>query len=234
MAVRRITTLQGPTLKADDGTTAATIADSTGQITVGATNGWTLPVNKGTNDKYVLQIDTTTAAANWVESLTAPEITSATFDDRINNYEAPYEYTATTVSGDATLTSMSSITGLLAGQYISGDGIPANTTILSITAPSTIELSADVTSSGTNTAVAVKIQKTPGEKNGGKVTITGTNFGATIAEISVAITNSGGTVWANASYLTALSSTSITAEWTGTEGTYSTNLTDAVFCFLIS
>ena len=91
MAVRRITTLQGPTLKADDGTTAATIADSTGAVTftgavehstttslVGATTigsgetNWTLPTARGT-DKYVLQINNGVGA--WAESLTAPELT---------------------------------------------------------------------------------------------------------------------------------------------------------------
>ena len=81
---------------------------------------------------------------------------------------------------------------------------------------------------GTQTSVALKIQKTPGEKNGGKVTLTGANFGATIGEITVAITNSNGSVIANASYLSGLSGgTSITAEWTGTEGNYSTDLTSS-------
>ena len=85
-----------------------------------------------------------------------------------------------------------------------------------------------VTVAGTQTGVALKIQKTPGEKNGGKVTLTGTNFGATIGEITVAITNSAGAVIANASYLSGLSNgTSVTAEWTGTEGTYSTDLTSS-------
>ena len=145
MAVRRITTLQGPTLKADDGTTAATIADSTGQITVGATNGWTLPVNKGTNDNYVLQIDTTTAAANWVESLVAPEL-SGKSGMKINQYEAPYAYTGTT-NETTTISSLSDDTGVKVGQYISGAGIPANTTIASITDSTTIVLSAATTTS---------------------------------------------------------------------------------------
>ena len=41
---------------------------------------WTLPTSRGTNDKYVLQIDGTTGASDWAESLTAPEISAHNFD----------------------------------------------------------------------------------------------------------------------------------------------------------
>ena len=100
---------------ADDSVTAANIDDDgtgytvgnltnsgtlqqTGQVTLGSggTN-WTLPTSRGTN-KYVLQIQG--GAANWAESLTAPEISGHNFDvsgstddGGINQYEAPYEYT---------------------------------------------------------------------------------------------------------------------------------------------
>ena len=223
--------------KVDDDGTGFTVGNLTSTSTVtlgsGGTN-WTLPTARGT-DKYVLQINGTTGASNWAESLTAPEISShnydvsgTTDDGGINDYEAPYEYTGTT-NATTTISSLSSTTGLLAGQYISGAGIPANTTISSVNSgASTMVISNAVTVSGTQTGVALKIQKTPGEKNGGKVILTGTNFGATIGEISVAITTSSGAVIANASYLSGLSGgTSITAEWTGTEGTYSTDLTSS-------
>ena len=238
---------------ADDSVTAANIDDDgtgytvgnltnsgtlqqTGQVTLGTGgNNWTLPTSRGANDKYVLQINGTTGAADWAESLTAPEISGHNFDvsgstddGGINQYEAPYEYTGTT-NATTTISALSSTTGLLAGQYISGAGIPADTTIVSVNSgASTMVISNAVTVAGTQTGVALKIQKTPGEKNGGKVTLTGANFGATIGEITVAITNSAGAVIANASYLSGLSNgTSVTAEWTGTEGTYSTDLTSS-------
>ena len=237
---------------ADDSVTAANIDDDgtgytvgnltnsgtlqqTGQVTLGSggTN-WSLPTSRGT-DKYVLQINGTTGAADWAESLTAPEISGHNFDvsgstddGGINAYEAPYEYTGTT-NATTTISALSSTDGLLAGQYISGAGIPADTTIVSVdSGASTMVISNAVTVSGTQTGVALKIQKTPGEKNGGKVTLTGANFGTTIGEITVAITNSAGSVIANASYLSGLSGgNTITAEWTGTEGNYSTDLTSS-------
>ena len=145
---------------ADDSVTAANVDDDgtgytvgnltnsgtlqqTGQVTLGTGSGsggsWTLPAARGANDKYVLQIDTTAGAANWVESLVAPEISSHSFDvsgstddGGINAYEAPYAVTGTTTNASTTISSLSSTTGLKTGQYISGTGIPANTTISSV------------------------------------------------------------------------------------------------------
>jgi len=76
MAVRRITTLQGPTLKADDGTTAATIADSTGQITVGSgSNSYKLPIVRAAENNYVLAMtDKTNGTTGWNVTATAPTI----------------------------------------------------------------------------------------------------------------------------------------------------------------
>ena len=222
---------------ADDSVTAANIDDDgtgytvgnltnsgtlqqTGQVTLGTGSGsggsWTLPTARGANDKYILQINTTSGAATWEESLTAPELSSHNFDvsgstddGGINAYEALYAYTGTT-NQTTTISALSSTTGLKVGQYISGAGIPANTTISSINAgASTMVISNPVTVAGTQTSVALKIQKTPGEKNGGKVILTGTNFGVNVADISVAITTSGGGIIANASYLTNLSATSV-------------------------
>ena len=243
---------------ADDSVTAAKIDDDgtgytvgnltnsgtlqqTGQVTLGTGSGsggnWTLPTSRGANDKYVLQIDTTAGAANWVESLVSPEISSHNFDvsgstddGGINAYEAPYAVTGTTTNASTTISAITT-TNIKAGQYISGAGIPADTTVSSISSAGssnngTIVISNQATSAGSG--VALKIQKTPGEKNGGKVTLTGTNFGATIGEITVAITDVNGGVIANASYLTGLSGgDTIVAEWTGTEGTYSTDLTSS-------
>ena len=245
-------------VKVDDDGTGYTVGNltnsgtlqQTGQVTIGTGSGsggsFTLPTARGAGDKYVLQINTTSGAATWEESLTAPEISSHNFnvsgtdqDGGINKYEEPYTTTGNT-QGGADIRKISNIctqkignvTGanLFVGQYISGSGIPADTTITAITTPSadntsngTITISADATS--INTGTTFSIQKTPGEKNGGKVTLTGTNFGINIADISVAITDSGGGIIANASYLSGLSGgTTITAEWTGTEGTYSTKL----------
>ena len=239
---------------ADDSVTAANIDDDgtgytvgnltnsgtlqqTGQATFGSggTN-WTLPTARGT-DKYVLQINGTTGAATWEESLTAPEISGHNFDvsgstddGGINAYEAPYELTGTLTNSSTTISAINT-TNLLVGQYISGAGIPADTTISAIPSPGSsgsITISNQTAADAANTGVALKIQKTPGEKNGGKVTLTGANFGATIGEITVAITTSGGAVIANASYLSGLSGgNTITAEWTGTEGSYSTDLTSS-------
>ena len=223
--------------KVDDDGTGFTVGNLTSTSTVtlgsGGTN-WTLPTARGT-DKYVLQINGTTGAASWAESLTAPELSShsydvsgSTDDGGINAYEAPYAYTGTT-NETTTISALSSTTGLKAGQYISGAGIPADTTIVSVnTGASTMVISNAVTVSGTQSSVALKIQKTPGEKNGGKVTLTGANFGTTIGELSVAITTAAGAVIANASYISGLSGgNTITAEWTGTEGSYSTDLTSS-------
>jgi hypothetical protein len=196
--------------KVDDDGTGFTVGNLTSTSTVtlgsGGTN-WTLPTARGT-DKYVLQINGTTGASTWVESLVAPEISSHSFDvsgstddGGINDYEAPYAYTGTTTNASTTISSLSSTTGLKVGQYISGAGIPTDTTISSIGSGS-IVISNQATAAASG--VALKIQKTPGEKNGGKVTLTGTNFGTNVADISVAITTSGGSVIANASYLSRL------------------------------
>ncbi len=55
-----------------------------------------------------------------------------------------------TTSGDATVT-IAATTGIVAGQYVIGDGVPANTTVLSVTENTSIELSANATATGTVT-----------------------------------------------------------------------------------
>ena len=173
-------------VKVDDDGTGFTVGNltnsgtlqQTGQVTLGSggTN-WTLPTARGT-DKYVLQINGTTGAANWAESLTAPEIQSHNFDvsgstddGGINQYEEPYALTATLTNASTTISAITT-TNIKVGQYISGAGIPADTTVSSISSAGssnngTIVISNAVTVAGTQTGVALKVQKTPGEKNGG-------------------------------------------------------------------
>lgn len=57
-------------------------------------------------------------------------------------------FTATTTSGSDTLTSVSSLAGLIIGQKITGTGIPANTYILSFPSGSSIKMTNQATASG--------------------------------------------------------------------------------------
>lgn len=70
-------------------------------------------------------------------------------------------FTGTTTSGSANLTAVSSTTGLAAGQVITGAGIPANTTILSISG-STVTMSANATASGSGTVISETEQQVIG------------------------------------------------------------------------
>jgi subtilisin-like proprotein convertase family protein len=61
-------------------------------------------------------------------------------------------FTGTLTSGSASVTGLSSLDGLVAGQNITGTGIPAGTTILAVnSATSTLTLSAKATASGSST-----------------------------------------------------------------------------------
>jgi Phage tail tube protein len=71
-------------------------------------------------------------------------------------------FTATTASGSPGLTAVSSTTGLVIGQVISGTGIPLNTTISAIPSGSTITMSANATASGSATVVAAAEQQVLG------------------------------------------------------------------------
>jgi hypothetical protein len=61
-------------------------------------------------------------------------------------------FTATTATGSAVLTAISSVAGLLVGQTITGTGIPANTTIASFVGG--ITMSANATATGVATVVS--------------------------------------------------------------------------------
>jgi hypothetical protein len=61
--------------------------------------------------------------------------------------QATVPFTATTTSGNTGLTGVSSTTGLLVGQVVSGTGIPANATITGISG-TTVTISSAATASG--------------------------------------------------------------------------------------
>lgn len=71
---------------------------------------------------------------------------------------APIVFTANTTSASAVLGSPSSIAGLLAGQSITGTGIPANTTILSIVS-GTVTLSANATATASTVTLTANAEQ---------------------------------------------------------------------------
>ena len=218
--------------------TNSSTSQLTGQVTIGtgsgSTGSWTLPTTRGDKDQYVLSIDSSTGASAWVETQIAPTLTS--FTGKLNAYEAPYSTTGNTQDG-GNIRKISNITtidiggvsdaNIVVGQYISGTGIPANTTITAIDTAGTangndgtITISADATSVATGTTFS--IQKTPDEKSGGALVLTGTDFGETVSEISVNFFSAEtGGVGIPATYISNLSgTTNVTAEWTGNEANY--------------
>jgi large repetitive protein len=76
-------------------------------------------------------------------------------------YQA-YVFTGTLTSGSDSMTGISNLTGLIAGESVTGTGIPAGTTILTVTSsPSTITLSATATASGSQSLTAANPTATP-------------------------------------------------------------------------
>lgn len=63
--------------------------------------------------------------------------------------------TGNTSSGSAIITSIPSTTGMVAGMPISGTGIPASTTVLSVDSGTQIHISANATSTNTGGAILV-------------------------------------------------------------------------------
>ncbi|MDP6583462.1 MAG: hypothetical protein QF535_02320, partial [Anaerolineales bacterium] len=217
MAVRRITTLQGPTLKADDGTTAATIADSTGAISIGSgETNWTLPTARGT-DKYVLQVANATGAATWAESLTAPEITG--ISGKLNAYEAPLTPTGTW-NTNSTAVTLSSGTGVVVGATVTGVGIANGTTVQAIDGTA-LTLSGNSTAAGAAGSPLV-ISKTVAETMGGTLTISGTNIGTNTADLVVSMQRSDGTKVTSASRINSATGTACEVQWFGNETNYDT------------
>jgi hypothetical protein len=69
-------------------------------------------------------------------------------------------FTGTTTLGSQSITAVSNIAGLAAGQTVSGSGIPAGTTILSVSG-STVTISAGATAGGTGIAVVASSSTIP-------------------------------------------------------------------------
>ncbi len=70
-------------------------------------------------------------------------------------------FSGTTAVGSPNVTAVSSIGGLVAGQVVTGTGIPAGTTILSATG-TTVVLSANATAAGTGTVISEAEQQVVG------------------------------------------------------------------------
>ena len=77
-------------------------------------------------------------------------LSDAHFQSRLHN---DVVLTGTTVSGDATITALSSTANLFAGMEVSGTNIPTGTTVSSITNSNTLELSANATGSATGVSL---------------------------------------------------------------------------------
>ena len=77
-------------------------------------------------------------------------LSDAHFQSRLHN---DVILTGTTVSGDATITALSSTANLFAGMEVSGTNIPTGTTVSSITNSNTLELSANATGSATGVSL---------------------------------------------------------------------------------
>jgi hypothetical protein len=79
-------------------------------------------------------------------------------------------------SGSAAVTSVASLTGLAVGQLVGGPGIPAATTIATITAPSTVTLSAAATAGATTaTILFAYLANAAALAAGGPIAIPGTS-----------------------------------------------------------
>ena len=226
------TAVDGDTVTSSDGNNLVltTVADGE-NVVINSTTGTSgntilLPKVRATTNNYVLAMsDITDGTTEWAETQVSPALTS--FTGKLNAYEAPHAITGTTNS-TATISALSSTTGLVDADgvlypdmQISGSGILAGTTIASInTGASTLVLS-QAASTGAS-GVDLKIQKTPDEKGGGTLVLTGTDFGNDTSGITVQIfaASEGGSGIA-ATYISSLSGTSCTAEWTGNEASYS-------------
>ena len=81
------------------------------------------------------------------------------------NLAGPYQafvFAGTLTSGSASVTGISNLTGLSAGDTITGTGIPAGTTILTVSSStSTITLSANATVSGSQSLTSTNPTATP-------------------------------------------------------------------------
>jgi len=216
-----IATTGSGTLTVAGASTHTGTSQLTGAVTLGTGSGsggsWTLPTSRGTNDKYVLQINGTTGVAGWAESLTAPKITG--ISGNLNAYEAPLTPTGTW-NDNSTSVTLSSGTDVVVGATVTGVGIANGTTVANISGTA-LTLSTNSTAAGAAGSPLV-ISKTVAEIMGGTLTITGINIGINTADLTVVIQRSDGTKVTTASRINSASGTSCEAQWFGNESNYDT------------
>ncbi len=222
------TSVGGDTVTSSSGNNLnlVTPSNSNNVIINSGSNSIQLPNVRASQDNYVLAMtDKTTGETAWQVTSTAPTVLGVT-SGQLNTAETLATRTGTTTSGSTTISAIST-TNLVGGEYVYGDGIPANTTISSISQASTStnsDGSIVISNSATASASGVTLSITsPGEPKGGTLVIAGSDFGTNISSITVVrICASDGTSQVNATTLSNLSDTSITATWNGTESGYST------------
>ena len=96
------------------------------------------------------------ASSGWASIDSPPTVSSLNYpgDDTALDIAGEFNLTSsTTANGDATIT-VSSTTALKQGMAVSGTGIPANATVLSITDSTHFELSANATATATTATAA--------------------------------------------------------------------------------
>ena len=98
--------------------------------------------------------DTGIVGDNVTSDRTSQFIGTAGAGDKLELFQL-ISFTGTLTSGLPTVTGLSSTTGLVAGQNISGTGIPSGTTILSVNSSTAITLSAEATASGSQSLTAL-------------------------------------------------------------------------------
>ena len=132
-------------------------------------------------------------------------LSTATWTINDSSKYQPFAFTGTLTSGSASVTGVSSTTGLSIGQDVTGTGIPAGTTILTINGlTATITLSANATASGSEnlTSTAPPVSFVMGTPNS-SVPVMGNFDPNGPAEPAVFTINSQGQgVWTIASALT--------------------------------
>ena len=80
-------------------------------------------------------------------------VTASSSAIKITNNDTVYSLAGNTTSGSANVTGISSTTNIKVGMLVTGTGIPANTTVLSITSATAVVLTANATATGTAVAL---------------------------------------------------------------------------------
>jgi len=119
-----------------------------------------------------------TVSSITTEAGYTPTYVFANASDTGNGKNTFTNSTVDTASGDATCT-MDDTTVLVVGAPISGTGIPASTTVLSITDATTFELSANATATGTNITATITTTALANQVPiGADTVVAGTGWGA--------------------------------------------------------